>query len=272
MKKLLVGLCVLIFLVGSGLLVRGRLHSVALAGGSNNGEPDEEQNPNCSPTNLFVGYVDDDGPDGHPGIFFPQPFAPDPHNSNPPPFCTGTPGNPDANGCIFVGKPGSDALATNLWDAGVIRIDNPSSTTPLVVQNVTVDIGPSFTIDVWGAFFPITIPPNGKLILTEDATSFNFDTSDLPPGSEVFPTCTPDGFKPLIHVTVGTSTQLTRNFSDTTQVLNTQGVDGLCPPAHNEGHDYVQLTEVKNKCECDSDENGDDNGQNGGEMDKGNEN
>jgi hypothetical protein len=248
-----------VFLVGS---------SLALAGGSNNGEPDEEeQQAQCSPTTLSVGYVDNDGPDGHPGSFFPLPFSP----AAPGGTCTGTPGAPDANGCIFVGQPGSDANGSNHWDAGVIKIDNPLTgpgAVPLVVQNVTVDIGPTFTIDVWSAFFPITIPPGGTLILTEDATSFNFDTSDLPPGNEIPPTCVNDGFKPLIHVTVGTgTTQVLRTFSDTTQVLNDGGIDGLCPPVHNEGKAYVTLTEVQNKCACekDSDENGDDNGQNGGQ-------
>ena len=272
MKKLLVGLCVLVFLVGSGFLLRGRLHSVALAGGSNNGEPDEEeQQAQCSPTTLSVGYVDNDGPDGHPGSFFPLPFSP----AAPGGTCTGTPGAPDANGCIFVGQPGSDANGSNHWDAGVIKIDNPLTgpgAVPLVVQNVTVDIGPSTGIDVWKSFFPITIPPGGTLILTEDANLFNFDTSDFPPGGSEEPpaaggTCTPDLLIPLVHVTVGTSTQLVRNFADTTQVLNTKGIDGLCPPVHNEGHQYVTLAEVQNKCECekDSDENGDDNGQNGGQ-------
>jgi hypothetical protein len=250
------------------------LHSVALAGGTNNGEPGEEEgNQKCSPTNLSVGYVDDDGPDGHPGIFFPTPFAPDPQN--PGGTCTGTPGAPDKNGCIFVGTPGPNTD----WDAGVIKIDNPltgPSALPLVVQNVTVDIGPATSIDIWKAFFPITIPPGGTLILTEDGNLFNFDTSDFPPGGgEIPPACIPDKFQPLIAVTVGTgASQLVRTFSDTGQVLNDGGIDGLCPPVHNEGKAYVQLKEVQNQCQCekDSDENGDDNGQNGGSKDKGNDN
>src|SRR5262249_23805225 len=145
----------------------------------------------------------------------------------------------------------------------------------LVVQNVTVDIGPVTGLDPWATFFPITIPGGGTLILTEDANLFNFDTSDIP-SSAGPPTCTANTFKPLIHVTVGTSTQLTRNFSDTAEVLNTGGEDkGLCPVGThaNEGQQYVCLKEVQNECqEEDKDENGDDNGQNGGAQGKGNQN
>jgi hypothetical protein len=174
--------------------------------------------------------------------------------------------------CVVIGTPGSNGD----WDAGVLKIDNPSSTTPLVVQNVTVDIGPVTGLDPWKTFFPQTIPPSGSLILTEDNNLFDFDTSDIPSSAAAPPTgtCTQNNFKPLIHVTVGTSTQLTRNFEDTTQVLNTGGVDaGLCPVGThaNEGHPFVQLQEQKNKCECESDQNGDQNGQDGGQR-NGNDN
>ena len=249
-KKLLIGLCALVFLIGSGL---------AFAGGNDNeGEPEEEQDQQkCSPTNLCVGYVDNDALDMHTGSFFPTPFAP-------------TAGNPGgtcvAPNCIFIGTPGPNGE----FDAGVIKIDNPLPSTPLVVQSVTVDIGPVTGLDPWTTFFPITIPGGGTLILTEDANLFNFDTSDIPPTAAPPPlgTCAQNAFKPLIHVTVGTgTTQVLRTFSDTTQVLNDGGIDGLCPPVHNEGKAYVTLTEVQNKCACekDSDENGDDNGQNGGQ-------
>ena len=250
MKKLLAGLCALGFLVGSGL---------ALA--DNQGENDEEENQQqCSPTNLSVGYVDNDAPDGHTGSFFPSPLAlnPDGHTANCGP------------NCVLIGTPGPNGE----WDAGVLKIDNPSSTTPLVVQGVTVDIGPMTGIDPWATFFPQTIPPGGTLMLTEDLGTFDFDTSDVPDAAG-FPSCIHDNFKPLIHVTVGTSTQLTRNFADTTQVLNTGGVDkGLCPVGThtNEGNPFVQLKEVQNNCECDRDENGDDNGQEGGAQDMGNQN
>ena len=223
MKKLLAGLCALVFLVGSGL---------ALA-----------QEETCSPARVSVGYVDNDGLDGHTGSFFPTPFAPQ-FPANP----GGTCGLPGSN-CIFIGTPGPNGD----WDAGVIKIDNPltdPTDPPLVVQNVTVDIGPVTGLDPWATFFPIAIPPGGTLILTEDTNLFNFDTSDIPPEAGP-PTCTADTFKPLIHVTVGTSTQLIRNFSDDNRVLNTGGVDkGLCPlGTHtNEGQQYRRAIEQQITC------------------------
>jgi hypothetical protein len=178
-----------------------------------------------------------------------------------PPVCTA---QPDANGCIFLGFPGTDQNGSGHWDAGVIKIDNPLPSTPLVVQSVTVDIGTS-TTGIWGAFFPLTIPPGGTLILTQVGNLFNFDTSDFPQeGSEEPPpigSCTPDGDIPLINVTVGTgTTKVIRTFSDTGQVLNTKGFDlGLCGvpggggPPTNEGQEYSVLTEVSNKCACEKD-------------------
>ena len=231
MKKLLIGLCALVFLIGSGL---------AFAGGNDNeGEPEEEQDQQkCSPTMVSVAYVDNDAPDGHTGSFFPSPFAPEP--ANPGGTCTA------ANNCIFIGTPGPNGE----FDAGVIKIDNPLPSTPLVVQSVTVDIGPVTGLDPWTTFFPITIPGGGTLILTEDANLFNFDTSDTP-ASAGPPECNHNDFKPLIHVTVGTSTQLVRNFSDENQVLNTGGVDkGLCPVGThtNEGQQYLRTVEQEITC------------------------
>lgn len=241
MRKLLVGLGMVFLLAVLGF-----------ARADNNGEKEEEQ---CSPTTLSVGYVDNDVLDAHSGSFFPPPLVlnADGHTAN----C-------GAN-CVLVGTPGSNGQ----WDAGVLKIDNPSSTMPLVVQNVTVDIGPVTGINPWKVDpgFPLTIPPGGTLMLTEDENKFNFDTSDMPRSAGP-PSCTNSGATPLIHVTVGTSVQVTRNFPDTTQVLNTGGIDtGRCPPTApgNEGHAFVQLNEQHNDCECDPDENGDDNGQTGGQ-------
>ena len=248
MKKLLAGLCTLVFFVGSGL---------ALADGGN-GEKGEQQ---CSPTNLSVGYVDNDDLQEHKGSFFPSPWLGN--------GCGGT-----NTKCIFIGTPGPNGE----WDAGALKIDNPSSTTSLTVDNVTVDIGTDTGIDPWTSSLPVKIPPGGSLILTEDHNQFNFDTSDDPPrGIEITPSCRPDGDIPIIHVTVGTSTQVVRNFVDTAQVLNTGGIDiGECPvpgSGENEGHPFVEVQEQKNHCECeDHDERGDQQGQNGGAQDNGNQN
>ncbi|MFN0101308.1 MAG: hypothetical protein ACKV2U_04370 [Bryobacteraceae bacterium] len=66
------------------------------------------------------------------------------------------------------------------WNAGAIRIDNPSSA-PLTVQKVVVDLqrtgqtaGPVF--DLWGTFI---VPAQGSAILTQTAAG-NFNTSANP--------------------------------------------------------------------------------------------
>jgi hypothetical protein len=227
-KKLLAGLGALGFLVGSGLALAQEV---------------DTQGP-CSPARVSVAYVDNDTPDGHTGSFFPTPFAPLP--ANPGGTCTA------ANNCIFIGAPGPDGD----WDGGVIKIDNPlpagdPSSTPLVVQGVTVDIPTAVTINPWAAFFPITIPPGGTLILTQVGNMFDFDTSDTP-ASAGPPECNHNNFKPLIHVTVGTgASQIIRNFSDDNQVLNTGGVDkGLCPVGThtNEGQQYRRAIEQQITC------------------------
>jgi hypothetical protein len=167
---------------------------------------------------VFVGYADTDLPQEHQA----PPFVPSPWK-----------GSPDV---IFIG---AVETTTQAWDAGAIRLDNPSEE-PLTVDNVTVDIGPAMGINPWTASFPLVIPGKGTAILTQTGGAFNFDTSDIPTI-----TCTPDGFIPLIHVTVGSTNQGTKNFVDEDQVLNTGGVDRAhCgPPFLNEGQPWSEVHE-----------------------------
>lgn len=126
-----------------------------------------------------------------------------------------------------------------VFDAGVIKLDNPSNE-PLTVDNVTVHIGLN-TISIWGTT-PFCIPGKGTAVLTQTGgvLGFNFDTSDIgPPGA-----CgSPNTLVPLVDVTVGANLN-TKTFKDTGQVLNTGGVDKRTCPApgpNNEGHAYVQI-------------------------------
>ena len=161
-------------------------------------------------------------------------------------------------GVIFIG---AAEPITGTFDAGAIRLDNPSEET-LTVDNVTVDIGTFAGIDPWSSSFPLTIPGKGTAILTQTLVpgqprplipsppltapdggpgAYNFDTSDIPtPGQ-----CFADGLIPLVHVTVGAGTQNTKDFVDENQVLNTGGVDlGGChtSPA-NEGQQWQEIHE-----------------------------
>lgn len=173
---------------------------------------------------VFVGYADTDRPNGHqPPFFVPSPWE----------------GGP---GVIFIG---ALETTTQSWDAGAIRLDNPSRKT-LTVDNVTVDIGTVMGINPWTASFPLMIPGKGTAILTQTSGAFNFDTSAFnfgtPEGTPT--TCTPNGLIPLIHVTVGSTNQGTKNFIDEDQVLNTGGIDHTaCPPFKNEGQPWSEVHE-----------------------------
>jgi RHS repeat-associated protein len=108
------------------------------------------------------------------------------------------------------------------FDAGAIRFDN-NSDTPIVFSDVSVDIG-STHLDLWGS--GITVAPHTITILTQTVGN-NFDTSDFPI------TCTPTGVIPQVHVTQNGATT---TFADTTQVLNTKGID---PPSCGVGNESL---------------------------------
>jgi hypothetical protein len=148
---------------------------------------------------VFVGYADN----LRASPFFPTPWQ----------------GDPNVN---FQG-------AGPTFDAGAIRIDN-GTTSPVTVDSVTVDIGVTH-LAIWPANMVIPATSginNGHLILTQ-TTAFNFDTSDV---GLLANACSPDGLIPVVHVTIG---GVTTDFSDTTQILNTKGVDkAACPNGSNE--------------------------------------
>jgi fibronectin type 3 domain-containing protein len=125
----------------------------------------------------------------------------------------------------FVGTPCPGyPNATTCWDAGAIRLDNPTSTAVTGVK-VVVTIG-SKTYALWGS--SLTVKANGMLVLTETGgspNSENFDGSDEPPNSYNGgnPTsCANSGAIPNVQVTIG---GITTSYLDTGQVLNTDGVD-----------------------------------------------
>lgn len=117
------------------------------------------------------------------------------------------------------------------YDSGVIKLHNQ---TPVAatIQRVTVDIGTMLGVNVWTKILPVTIPPGAQIILAQTAF-YNFDTSDMPDGRV---TCSPNGIKPIVHVTVkvGSSTPITYTYIDTTQILNTGGIDAaICGKVEN---------------------------------------
>jgi RHS repeat-associated protein len=112
-------------------------------------------------------------------------------------------------------------------DDGAIRFDN-SGTDPITFDQVTVDIGP-FHYDIWPR--NVVLPPGQILILTGTAGD-NFDTSDTPI------TCSPTGYVPAIHITVG---GVVTTFKDTGQILNTGGIDAAVCGLGNESHAWTRI-------------------------------
>ena len=139
----------------------------------------------------------------------------------------------------FVGQTSTSVSNPCGYDAGAIRIDNPTAQSLNI--HVTVDVnggdfaftGKTFHYDLWGNQ---TLPAGKTLILTQfGGNGDNFDTSDTQRGD----ICSNSGSIPLVHVTInGTTT----TFHDTGQVLDTQGHDLFDCTGHNESQGWSKLT------------------------------
>jgi hypothetical protein len=135
----------------------------------------------------------------------------------------------------WAGDPGVTFVGTAApWDAGAIRLDNPSAN-PLTVDDVSAQFG-TVSIDLWGPY-PIIVPGKSTLILTQ-TDFFNFDTSDVAAG----PCDSPSTLIPIVHVTVGKH-MLTKSFNDNGQVLNTGGIDPATCTGVDEGHAWQRITQ-----------------------------
>ena len=174
--------------------------------------------PSAGGLSVSVGYAEDKEINTPNPMEFPTPWA----------------GSPNT---LFLGGtvPGQTACGSlpKCYDAGAIRLDNPTSA-PITVDRVDVDIHSSITggklfPNLWGSF---TVAPGQSAILTENPPANNpsydnFDTSGYPSNN-----CTPITVPPTVTITIkGVATTL----SDSTHVLDTGGIDtGYCKPAHNE--------------------------------------
>jgi fibronectin type 3 domain-containing protein len=135
---------------------------------------------------------------------------------------------------------------TTCWDAGAIRLDNPTSSDITGVK-VVVTIG-SKTYGLWSN---LTVKASGTMVLTETGSSKNsenFDGSDFPPNSYNggnTTSCANSGAIPNVQVTVG---GVTTSYLDAGQVLNTSGVDishclngKFVSGRMDESHPWVQI-------------------------------
>ena len=158
----------------------------------------------ASSLNVFVGYFDTHS-------------APSSANQ-PKPW-------PYKNPASFVGTPCPNYPHDRAcWDAGAIRLDNPTNASITKVK-VVVTVG-SKTYALWGS--SRAVKAHGTLVLTETGSSKNsenFDLSDFSPNSYNGgrPTsCKNSGAIPHVLVTVGSAKT---TYIDGGQVLNTKGVD-----------------------------------------------
>jgi hypothetical protein len=145
-----------------------------------------------------------------------------------------------SNNVTFVGQPATAPTGNTCgYDAGAIRIDNPTAQSLTI--HVTVDVnggdfattGKTFHYDLWG---DQTLASGHTLVLTQfGGNGDDFDTSETQRGD----ICTNSGSIPLVHVTInGTTT----TFHDTGQVLDTQGHDLFDCTGHNESQSWSRLT------------------------------
>ena len=161
------------------------------------------QAPSVGGLSVFVGYAEDKEINTPDPASFPVPWA-------------------GAANTVFLGGtvPGQAACGslTVCYDAGAIRLDNPSSSA-ITVDSVSVDdhssvVGGKVFNNLWGSF---TVFAGQSIILTENppannATYDNFDTSSYPNNN-----CTPVTVPPTVAITVkGAATTL----ADSTHVLD----------------------------------------------------
>jgi len=193
---------------------------------------------------VFVGYADTEHLPAFPAgrITLPTPWQGDP-------------------GVVFLGCTAPSAACGNTYDAGVVRVDNLATNPALTLTAAKVVIGPC-TYQAWDTFLPATLPPGGKLVLTQtglngppqpapcngrvalsDRAFTNFDTSEGPFDtlSPPFSNCDPSRTSaPVITLTFNNGMTLT--ITDAAKVLTTGGVDlYACSYPTSEGTQYAQV-------------------------------
>ena len=174
---------------------------------------------------VNLGYAEHKGGNAPPPGTFPSPWQGSPGVT----FL----GNP------IPGGPSQCGGVKNCYDAGAIRLDNPTAS-PVKVSSVVVNdhgslAGGKIFDNLWGSF---TVQPGKSVILTEnppftDPSYDNFDTSGYPSK------CTPIKVAPKITFTIG---GVATTVTDSTHVLDTGGVDpGTCSPSHNESIQWRRI-------------------------------
>jgi hypothetical protein len=184
---------------------------------------------------VNVGYAENKPGNAPPAGAFPKPWS-------------GAPGTTFLGSPIPGSQTGCGAL--KCYDAGAIRLDNPTAS-PVTVSKVVVNdhgsiSGGKIFDNLWGSF---TVQPGKSVILTENPPHTNpgydnFDTSGYP--SRCSP---PIKVAPKITFTIG---GVATTVADSTHVLDTGGVDpGTCSPKHNESIPWRRIgTQASTASSC----------------------
>ena len=116
------------------------------------------------------------------------------------------------------------------FDAGAIRVINNTGA-DIVIQALHVDgFGDGTNYKIWDAYFPYTLKDGMSAIFTQ-TFSYNFDSSDNQGGG-------PASAIPVVHLKID---GVTKDLSDTAQVLNTEGTDHLAAAGENESHQWRDI-------------------------------
>jgi hypothetical protein len=133
------------------------------------------------------------------------------------------------------------------FDAGAVRVVNNSGS-PVTVNSVVLHFSAGCTYDIWP--HDVALPAGGQLIVTQTTSGADngctpgnghMDSSDIGTGGAGWAgNCSQSGVIPEVDVTIDGTLSA---FSDSTQVLNTGGVDAaLCPPVN--GNESTQWTPI----------------------------
>lgn len=166
--------------------------------------------------------------------------------SNPANFPTPWEGSP---GVIYEGCSPSSSCE---FDAGAARVVNNTGGA-VTVNSITISFGPCL-FDMWSK--NVSLPAGDQIIITQTAsgtgngcasgttTSGTMDSSDFGPnGADWSTICSQSGVIPQVNVTVnGTTT----SYTDSSQVLNTGGVDqASCNSSRGpQGNESAQWTKI----------------------------
>lgn len=117
------------------------------------------------------------------------------------------------------------------FDSGAVMITNTGATSLTINDMLVHGFGSGASFQLWGTSLSggLTVAAGQHVIFAQNS-GFNFDSSDYQGGNPFA--------QPIVSVTIDSVLQ---NFTDTAQVLNTEGTDHLAAAGLNESHDWREI-------------------------------